>query len=67
LIIGDGGKEVKSGYTQVVSVLIIDIVGVFDYCSGFPEIWGMVLTTVKLSPSKYPHLTIPTSLGMLSK
>jgi hypothetical protein len=40
LRIGDGGKEVKSGYTQFVSVMIADIVEVFDYSSGFPEIWG---------------------------
>lgn len=30
----------KSGYTQFVSVMIFDIVGIFDCSSGFPEIWG---------------------------
>lgn len=37
LRIGGGGKEVKSGYNQFVSVMIIDIVDVFDCSSGFPK------------------------------
>jgi hypothetical protein len=40
LRIGDGGKEVKLGYTQFVSVMIVDTVGIFDCSCGFPEIWG---------------------------